>query len=196
MGIANSRTTTIGKGVDAPEGSVWEGLRGLKVVVGLGIGVGIIYQHFEGVISSCEGGMVTLLPLEVAIVSDATGALVITMIGIMGGGGNIGVVINGCEGCTTCCWGVGVVDFKPAKRTSIRWATGDPSNVTSSYCIALAWSNSARLQMWFAKQIFWRAWRKRRNSIEQRKVKDQNQDEKLTWEVGIEGNTSVIKGTD
>ena len=46
-------------------------------MVGLGIGVGIICQHFEGVISSCEGGMVTLLPL-----ADVTRALVIPEIGM------------------------------------------------------------------------------------------------------------------
>ena len=69
--MANSGTTTIGRGVDAPEGSVQEGLRGLGVMVSFGIGVGKICWHFEGVISSCEGSMVTLLPLEVAIVPDA-----------------------------------------------------------------------------------------------------------------------------
>ena len=53
-------------------------------MVGFGIGVGKICQHFKGVISSCEGGMVTLLPLEVAVVLDVTRASVIPMIGIVG----------------------------------------------------------------------------------------------------------------
>ena len=83
--MANSGTTIISRGVDAPEGSVWEGLRDLEVMVGFGIGVGKICQHFEGLVSSHEGGMVTLLPLEVAVVSDVLGASVTPTIRIVGG---------------------------------------------------------------------------------------------------------------
>ena len=83
--MANSGTTTIGRGVDAPEGSVQEGLRGLGVTDSFGICVGKRCLCFKGVVSSCEGDMVTLLPLEVATVSNVTGALVTPMIEIVGG---------------------------------------------------------------------------------------------------------------
>ena len=145
--MANSGTTTIGRGVDAPEGSVWEGLRSLGVTVGFGIGVGKICQHFKGVVSSCKGGMVTLLPLEVAIVLDVTGALVTPTIRIVGGRGKMEVLVNECGGCTTCGCGIGAVDIRSAERISIRRATGDPNNATSSCWRASAWSNLARLWM-------------------------------------------------
>ena len=52
--MANSGTTTMGRGVDVPKGSVWEGLRGLGVTSGCGMGVGKIQQCFNGVGSSCK----------------------------------------------------------------------------------------------------------------------------------------------
>ena len=36
-------------------------------------------------------------------------------IGIVEGGGNMGVVVNACKGCTTCGHEVGAVYFSPAE---------------------------------------------------------------------------------
>ena len=71
------------------------------MLVGFSISVRKMHQCLEGIVSSCEGGGVTLLPLRVAVASDMTGALVTPMIGITRGGGDVEVVINGCVGGTT-----------------------------------------------------------------------------------------------
>ena len=118
--MANSGMTTMDRGVDVPEGSVQEGLRGLGVILGCGMGVGKIQWHFDGVVSSCKGGVVPSLPLEVAIVPDVTRASVTPMIGIVEGRGDMGVLVNECGGCTTCGCGVGAVGFRPADRILMR----------------------------------------------------------------------------
>ena len=101
-----------------PKGSVRDGLRGLGVTSGSGIGK--IQWHFDGVVSSCTGGVVPSLPLEVAIVQDVAGTSVTPMIGIAGGRGDMGVVVNEHGGCTICGCGVGAGDFRPAERISMR----------------------------------------------------------------------------
>ena len=80
--MANSGTTMISNRGEAPEGSVWEELQGLCIVVGFSVGK--MHWHLEGIISSCNGYVVTLLPLGIAVASDMTGVSVTPTIGTVG----------------------------------------------------------------------------------------------------------------
>ena len=148
-------------------------LRGLAIMSGWGLSVGEIQWHFSGISwPSWEEGVVPSILLYIAVAAEAS---VTTTIGIVEGRGDMGVVVNAHKGCTTCGHEVGAVYFSPLERRSMRWAAEDPSKATSNCWIASAWSKLAKLLMWLANLIFWRAWTKRRKSVEHKKVKDQAQ---------------------
>ena len=67
-------------------------------MVGFSIGTGKMHWHLEGIISSEDRGVVTLLPLGVAVVSAAplSGASVTPVTRTVGGEGKVEVVAIGC----------------------------------------------------------------------------------------------------
>ena len=72
-------------------------------MVGFGISGGKMHWLLEGIVSSEDGGVVTLLPLGVVVVSTAplSGASVTPMTRTVVGGGEAEVVAIGCVRGTT-----------------------------------------------------------------------------------------------
>ena len=134
----------------------WEGKLPDFEVVGE-IGVGMICWHLEHVASVSVEGFGAGISLEVALASASPTVSVMTAIGTEGGEGDMDEAAGG--------WGGTVVDWRDATwccilidSTSYCFAASDFSRATSSCWMASACRSSAKLQIWFARLIFRRAW--------------------------------------